>query len=211
MRQTVKVDSTFRPQVGDQVTLADGQVIEYPPRENDVDHLKFVCYARALGKVSREVSDPVPPEGYRLATEEDRKGPKPDNVRFWHPDTYEWCDLPYLAKLVPIGWSKGLSYAVPLPTPEPDSNLETSEVVSQVKAWLKEPENREAIAQAFAEADAENEALATLAEYLQGIQLLDTPVEIEFVVTQASPSQYPLVILHEGEFNPGDRVKVTKI
>ena len=33
--------------------------------------------------------EPVPPKGYRLATEEDRKGPKPKAL-IWHKNTSEW-------------------------------------------------------------------------------------------------------------------------
>lgn len=76
----------------------------------------------ALGKVKREIPDPEPPEGYRIATEEDWKGPKIRGYALWHNG--RWMICPDAAFWPAEPWFPDCLYAVPLPTPEQDSNLE---------------------------------------------------------------------------------------
>lgn len=129
MKQEITVNKIedYEPQIGDTVTMFDGTKMEYTAGVAgpcSTARTMFLAYVRALGKVEREI--PLPTlQGYRFS-ETGNAGDIRGALR-WCGLNSEW--LPAIVQPCPQCTD---IYAVPLPTPEQDSNLEKQAVELRV-------------------------------------------------------------------------------
>jgi hypothetical protein len=109
MRKDIDWTPEYEPQVGDQVTLASGRVIDYQHQDCHAD--AFRCYAIALGKVSRVVEVPEPPEGY--VVKEFAAGTElPIGSLYLNSENGEWVRRFFCVYAI-----AGFTYAIPAPEP----------------------------------------------------------------------------------------------
>lgn len=119
MRKDINWTPDYEPEVGDQVTLFDGVTYTSGNWTNSI----FKAYARAIGKVSRLVPDPVPPEGYeRRDFRVGERLPEGAWAQYefggpWHPVKYNFFA------------NYGFTYAVPLAPAEKENGAEGIECV----------------------------------------------------------------------------------
>lgn len=127
MRKDIDWTPEYEPQVGDQVTLADGSVVtvaEYTGcARRGIPFLPddFKAYARALGKVSRVVEVP---EGYRLEDDPEYVLRYEDMILF--DGDSRWSKVWGLSGHKVSRWASII--AVAIPTTAQDSCTQTSKL-----------------------------------------------------------------------------------
>jgi hypothetical protein len=105
MRKEIEVTGDYEPQEGDQVILPGGEIAGHRA------WISFRAYARALGKVSRVVEVPEPPEGY--VVKEFAAGTElPIGSLYLNSENGEWVRRFFCVYAI-----AGFTYAIPAPEP----------------------------------------------------------------------------------------------